>query len=587
MMHGTVAPAGARFRLLGAALLGVLAALTGITGVRADEATKPEAYKIQPGDAAVISVVPQKSYDCDGIVLPDGTLFLKRIGVFKASGLTVGELKEQVQQALDDKLVSPKVSITITPGEASQALVYGEVAKPGPVKLRMGAKLLDVLAEAGQPTAGADPRRIAIIRKESGAKEIVDLPAILKDPTLNPAIKPGDTITVPSKVAQSVRVDGEVRAIATIPLETARTVYTAVMLAGATDRTDWSRIQVRHKDSSTPVTVDLSGVRTGEVKDDLAVQEGDEITVLSKFRGTAKISGEIKTPGTLDLTNNVQLSDLILVAGGFTPRADARRVQVRRPGQPVQVVDLIKVARGTRNPSDPDLQVLPGDVVFVPTGTAVLRGEVKTPGEWPLGSVDNLVDFIAAAGGGFTENADRTAVEIIRDGKVARTVNVQEAVEGNKGTDGPEFELLPGDTVNVKNDYATRFVIVGGVTKPGRYQARPGMTLIDAISEAGGLRGPASHIVVVPAQQVAADGTFKMPAPASGKGQKGQKADPTSYGMWVIDGKRLLSGDRSQNVRISKGDRILIPEEVPGRRGGLMERLGALMPLAGLLFGGF
>src|SRR4051794_9995173 len=41
----------------------------------------PSDYRLQAGDTALISVAPQKSYDCAAVVLANGTLQLPRIGV--------------------------------------------------------------------------------------------------------------------------------------------------------------------------------------------------------------------------------------------------------------------------------------------------------------------------------------------------------------------------------------------------------------------------------------------------------------------------------------------------------------------------
>src|SRR5579864_6061948 len=92
-------------------LLGVLAALAALPSRAVDgSAAAPQSppaeiqpargsqqgpYRFHAGDEIEVSVNPQKEYDCSGIILPDGMLYLKNIGGIKAQGLTIPELAER------------------------------------------------------------------------------------------------------------------------------------------------------------------------------------------------------------------------------------------------------------------------------------------------------------------------------------------------------------------------------------------------------------------------------------------------------------------------------------------------------------
>src|SRR4051812_18626230 len=72
----------------GAARMGLalfLSCLAATAAQAADPAA--EAYKLRPGDEISLSVSPQRSYDCTGVLLPDGMLYLKNVGAMRAAGL--------------------------------------------------------------------------------------------------------------------------------------------------------------------------------------------------------------------------------------------------------------------------------------------------------------------------------------------------------------------------------------------------------------------------------------------------------------------------------------------------------------------
>jgi len=103
-----------------------------------------------------------------------------------------GLSSKQAQQRLNDELKKYlkvfEVSVLVVGETGSRALVYGEVVKPGAVKLRQDARLLDVLSEAGQLTDKADKRRITVARRDTEKSETVDLDEALRDPTRNLAM---------------------------------------------------------------------------------------------------------------------------------------------------------------------------------------------------------------------------------------------------------------------------------------------------------------------------------------------------------------------------------------------------------------
>jgi polysaccharide export outer membrane protein len=76
--------------------------------------------------------------------------------------------------------------------------------------------------------------------------------------------------------------------------------------------------------------------------------------------------------------------------------------------------------------------------------------------------------------------------------RVVRIFETQSVATGEQGRD---VILKPGDVVSVSAKQ--RYFITGEISKPGQYDLSPGMTLMQAISQAGGQGKFASQTVEV------------------------------------------------------------------------------------------
>jgi len=136
-------------------------------------------------------------------------------------------------------------------------------------------------------------------------------------------------------------------------------------------------------------------------------------------------------------------------------------------------------------------------------------GEVRTPGKYPLTAQMTVIEAIAQAG---STNANASSeVLILRRGGgaaadgapltpgaagVTQTLRVSLA-DIESGQQAANVVLQEGDTIFVAR--AERFYVTGQVRSPGAYTFERGMTVLQAISLAGGLsdRGSSRGIKIV------------------------------------------------------------------------------------------
>jgi polysaccharide export outer membrane protein len=125
-------------------------------------------------------------------------------------------------------------------------------------------------------------------------------------------------------------------------------------------------------------------------------------------------------------------------------------------------------------------------------------GEVRAPGRYSVDSKTTIFDLLALAGG-TTEFASDTVYVLRTDatGSVKRyPANLKGMTEVAGATPTQQQTFQPGDSVYVPR--AEQFYILGEIQKPGMYKLESNMTVLQALSVAGGVtpRGSDRRIVI-------------------------------------------------------------------------------------------
>lgn len=114
-----------------------------------------------------------------------------------------------------------------------------------------------------------------------------------------------------------------------------------------------------------------------------------------------------------------------------------------------------------------------------------ITGEVKKPGTLPISNVPMTLIEAISQSGGLTETADWTQVTLKRGDK-EMTYSLRDLYQ--HGDTQENIVLRPGDIVHVARNDQNKVFVLGEVRTPKSYPVgRHGMTLAEALSEAGGL----------------------------------------------------------------------------------------------------
>ncbi|MCB9495468.1 MAG: polysaccharide biosynthesis/export family protein [Fibrobacteria bacterium] len=243
----------------------------------------PGAYKLGPFDVLTVAVwehpeltSPLGEYRSDiasgQTIDAEGRFFYPYAGLVEAKGLTVGEVREKLREALKPYLNAPQLDVKVSSFRSRKAFLYGAVSNPGPIALtETPTSLLEVLSQAGTTAGNGDLTRVELQR--DGRVFIVD--ALQVDQTGSIAshifLKQGDAIRVPSTDEEKVYVMGEVRSQTSVPLKSGRlSLVQALAEAGGLDlttaqtkgvyviRQQGDRVRVWHLDARSPLALAMA-----------------------------------------------------------------------------------------------------------------------------------------------------------------------------------------------------------------------------------------------------------------------------------------------------------------------------------------
>jgi polysaccharide export outer membrane protein len=132
----------------------------------------------------------------------------------------------------------------------------------------------------------------------------------------------------------------------------------------------------------------------------------------------------------------------------------------------------------------PNVNVL---IVQYRSQRVAVLGEVNKPGRYALDSATNIIDLLAIAGGISSSGGD---IIVILRGEERIEYRLSKLTQ----LSNPEkrhIQIMNGDTVYIPR--APQFYVYGEVARPGVFRLEPKMSLMQALSVAGGFNQRASH----------------------------------------------------------------------------------------------
>ncbi len=436
-----------------------------------------------------------------------------------------------------DRILVPTIGATVA--------VAGKVRRPAIYELAEGqstAAREEVLEFAGGPLRRAGSRMVTLTLDETGREQVIELPA-----GESGAIRDGDIVLVSfggDVQVGSVFVEGHARvtgrrSLTSVP--TVRALIPDIQALGEFPYLLFAVLRTHDPYTNAPVfvPVDLQRVLSGV--QDIPLKSEDRLIVLSledvRYLWTSDVQSILAgrdlaaaifaTNGSTDGSGAVAAGEVSAegvaappvggVASDGAAGAVAGAVDLGALGSRPMCPGLLTLftvvttsgAERFSNAALTDAENLepvaapavncpkifvsyPDLLPFVLENVAVLKGEVRIPGVYPV-AVQSPLNNLLAYAGGITREADLSQVEILRQSPSAdgtATLTQRDVVDLTKGGIENVF-VSPGETIAFSAQYRDRdtrpILLVGEFVRPGLYQIRRGERLSEVVTRAGGL----------------------------------------------------------------------------------------------------
>jgi len=207
-----------------------------------------------PGDVLDISLYGQPDSTRQGLIIgPDGRLNYLQARDVMAAGLTVDELRAELEKVLAKYQLAPQIVINPVAYRSKRYFLLGSVNARGVYTLDRPTTIIEAVAKGRgfinviqqqNPISMVDLSRSFLVRKgEDGsfARVPVDFESLFLrgDLSQNLALQPEDYLFFPTLAVQEVYVVGEVRAQGVVPLNREMTAMGAIIARGGFTERAW------------------------------------------------------------------------------------------------------------------------------------------------------------------------------------------------------------------------------------------------------------------------------------------------------------------------------------------------------------
>ena len=193
------------------------------------------------------------------------------------------------------------------------------------------------------------------------------------------------------------------------------------------------------------------------------------------------VLGEAEKPGSYTVSGLSTMTNALFVSGGVKKIGSLRRIELKRNGRTVTVLDLYDLL--LHGDTSRDQQLEPGDVIFIPPvgNTISVYGSVRRPAIYELKTEKNVEQVIDLAGGLLADSDGKlTQLEHIDPARRREMVNID--LTSNTGRLAP---VNNGDKVRVpaiRPTLENSVVLSGYVYRPGSFEFHEGMRLSDVLT---------------------------------------------------------------------------------------------------------
>ena len=485
----------------------------------------PSSYFMGPGDSVIIQMYGQQNATYELAVTREGSILFPGIGPISVVGLTFDEMREQINNIVDNQLIGQSAAVTLGLLRSIRIFILGEAFRPGSYTVSGLSTMTNALFVSGGITNVGSLRNVQLRRQGVTVSELDLYELLLRgDTSADQRLLPDDVLFIPP-IGPTVGISGEVIRPAIYELKNETTSAEVVALSGGLLPTAFPRAskieRIDENGERTVIDVDMS-VTSGQ---QIEVRNGDLLQInpiLDRLENTVLTEGHLQRPGGFQWREGLRVSDLIGSVATMLPNPDLQYALVVTEQPITRVSQVIELALGDalNNPgSAADIVLQPRDRVITfgatggragnlagllaelnaeagfdnPPAVIQVNGSVRYPGAYPHVQNMTVGDMINAAGG-MRENADTNYALIVRKRGNQGDVEVHDVISSSLNLNA-SFSVSAADTLLVFDANAPRSDLLDPVISQLKSQS-DSLELSNVVRASGQLKFPGEYPLV-------------------------------------------------------------------------------------------
>ena len=471
-----------------------------------DNVPVPQNFIFGPGDEVIISIWGETNFRKSFTVNREGLIYYEKIGFLNLSNKNLSEaqiyLKNEFSKIFSTlKGENGESNLLLEVGQLKSINIYftGQVSKPGIHLIHPFSDLFSALVQAGGINSNGSLRNIKVFRNGKEIKSVDFYSFFLQGANNfnNLKLIDGDIIHVPT-VSQRVEIKGEVLNTGFFELLENDTVFDLIKYAGGyTKNASQSAIlnliipaSKRLSDDNAMSSLNLNS----DTYKSLNLNNGDSINILpiSSVESMVQVLGRVKIPG--QYSSNSSLKNVLDLAGGFNDpifrqTIDKDKIVVMRKDSSnfYSKQFVLKYVDSEKFKLKPEDKILVyEDINYRNSFTYRIEGEVYKPGVYPLVKGITVEDALRESGG-LTEFSSVNNIVIKQEFTEIDEDNNFTTTTSSVANVSLDFELSSNSVITAL-PFENVVKVEGNVYNPGLVAYSKGLTMTDAIIQAGGYK---------------------------------------------------------------------------------------------------
>jgi polysaccharide biosynthesis/export protein len=398
--------------------------------------------------------------------------------------------------------------IIYVPFYTTQVTLKGEVKREAIYELRANETFKNVLEFAGGFSSKSYKAAITVKQNTDKDQRIVNVKQEEFE-TYRP--QSGDEIVVGKildRFQNRIQVTGAVSRPGEYALDAnLKTVKQLIEKAEGLREDAFTNRAILHREKANRdieiVPLDLAKILTGEAED-IALRKQDSLVVKSikelRENRFVSILGEVNKTQDFPFEENMTVSDLVTMAGGFTEGAIGSRIEIARrilndndnkvpENQNVEIIAFKIDKNLTLNANDALFSLRPYDIVYIRKSprfevqkSAIIAGEVNYPGTYSIVGQNEKISNLVARSGGIKPTGYLEGAYLSRKGERV-ALDMVKAVQNENASSN--IQLENGDSLVIPERQQT-VRIKGAILNPSIINFDNSYTYKDYLSQAGG-----------------------------------------------------------------------------------------------------